>query len=88
MHALTSPRKMGLEGYRLQAQELSGRSAWACRSMRSGKMWNKIADLRGLGFAAPERMISACPEIAGLAIDNIRRRIADLRELGFADPSR
>jgi hypothetical protein len=60
-----APARWGLEGYRLQAQELSGGSAWACSSMSSDKMWDKVADLRGLGFAAPEKMISAFPEIAG-----------------------
>jgi hypothetical protein len=47
---------------------------------------DKIADLRELGFADPVKMVTSFPEIAGLAIDNVRRKIADLRKLGFADP--
>ena len=45
---------------------------------------DKIADLRELGFADPVKMVTSFPEIAGLAIDNVRRKIADLRELGFS----
>ena len=47
---------------------------------------DKIADLRGLGFADPVKMIASFPEITGLTIENIRGRIDDLRELGFRDP--
>ena len=47
---------------------------------------DKIAYLHELGFADPVKMITSFPEIAGLAIDNVRRKIADLRELGFTDP--
>jgi hypothetical protein len=47
---------------------------------------DKIADLRELGFADPVKMVTSFPEIAGIAIDNVRRKIANLRELGFGDP--
>ena len=47
---------------------------------------DKLADLRELGFADPVKMVASFPEIAGLAIDNIRRKIADLRDLGGVAP--
>jgi hypothetical protein len=50
------------------------------------KIDQKIADLQGLGFADPVKMITSSPAILGLAIDNIRGKIADLQGLGFADP--
>ena len=46
----------------------------------------RLADLRGLGFTDPVKMITTMPAILGYAIDNIRGKISDLRALGFADP--
>ena len=46
----------------------------------------RLADLRGLGFTDPVKMITTMPAILGYAIDNIRGKISDLRGLGFTDP--